>query len=343
MTAYLFALAILLIGCASTEQAKPAAEQPEPFEPPNSSECEAGEFRGFGVGANENEALSEAHSALAKQINSSVKVTSERTVNQQVWSGEENLSSNYQSRTIVEAALQNAHDARIIRKKQNGNKINVVVCMTRSDAAKGFVERLKPIAAALEFAANATIDAKHPKDKSEAWQKTKPLWGEFMPLQVMIEGLDKEKAALFEPVAALYAKAKDRYLSYCKTVMLYWQPEEDDPYSEIAFSKLSDSRNIKLIKLEKGADCEGNGIKLIYKNTGYECKYAGMFRCSHKPSLNITSCYDDKYGLLESPNVETFQKVEEVALNRLHEKLKYEPFWDDWEEKIIKQWRPLCE
>ena len=213
MTAYLFALAILLIGCASTEQAKPAAEQPEPFDLPNSSECEAGEFRGFGVGANENEALSEAHSALAKQINSSVKVTSERMVNQQVWSGNENLSSNYQSKTIVEAALQNAHDARIIRKKQNGNKINVVVCMTRPDAAKGFVERLKPIAAALEFAANAAIDSKHPKDKSKAWQKTKSLWGEFMPLQVMIDGLDKEKAALFEPVAALYAKAKDRYLT----------------------------------------------------------------------------------------------------------------------------------
>jgi len=43
---------LVLIGCASTvQQTEPAAE------------CQSGEFRGFGVGENESEALTEAHSA----------------------------------------------------------------------------------------------------------------------------------------------------------------------------------------------------------------------------------------------------------------------------------------
>jgi hypothetical protein len=337
----LLALAIpLCLGCAAPPPARQAENPAE--EPPlllSSYECPDGQFRGSGIGGTEGEALSLARSELAKQVNSSVKVTAQHILTQKESGEKEHTSSDYESKTLVEADLSNAHDARIEHKKQGGNKVGIVVCMTRSDAAKGFVERLKPIAAALEFAANAAIDAKHPKDKSDAWQKTKSLWGEFMPLQTMIEGLDKQKAALFEPVAALYAKAKDNYLNYCQTAKLYWNPEAEevgDLYSGVAFSKLS-----KNLKLEK-ASCRGNGISLIYKNTGHECKYAGMFRCSHKPSLLIASCYGEEYRLLENPNVETFQKVEEVALAKLREKLEYEAFWGDWEQEI-KQWRPICE
>ena len=328
----------LLLGCvADTPKQQAASPPPSVSAALASVECGGNDFRGQGVGASEQEALNAARSAIAQQIQSSVKVLQTQSKSQTVLNGMETLSSDFAAKTVIEAALSNAHDARVIRVERGTNEVGAVLCMTRPDAAKGFVERLKPIAAALEFAANAAIDSKHPKDKSEAWQKTKRLWSEFMPLQVMIEGLDKEKAALFEPVAALYAKAKDNYLGYCQTAKLYWNPEEDSaPYSDIAFSKLS-----KNIKLEK-ASCTGSGISLIYKNAGHECKYAGMFRCSHKPSLLIASCYGEEYRLLENPNVETFQKVEEVALKRLHEKLEYEPFWGEWEQEI-KQWRPICE
>ena len=294
------------------------------------------DFRGMGLGMSESDALAGARLNIAREyfsekLKDTIQIRSQN-INQ-------TGSSNTATSTKIEASLINPGDAKLHYSKKQDDKVGVVVCMTRSDAAKGFVERLKPIAAALEFAANAAIDAKHPKDKSDAWQKTKPLWGEFMPLQVMIEGLDKEKAALFEPVAALYAKAKERYLDYCRTATLYWNPEaeeEGDFYSEIAFEKLS-----KKIIMEK-ATCKGNGISLIYLNTGHECKYAGMFRCSHKPSMRIASCYGEQYHLLGNPNVETFQKVEEVALRKLHEKLEYESFWGEWEQEI-KKWRPMCE
>jgi len=328
---------LLLLGCASS----PPKEQAAP-PPPNvlavlsSVECGAGDFRGQGVEASEPEALSAARSAIAQQIQSSVKVQQTHTQSQTLANGSESLSSGYAAKTVIEAALSNAHDARIMRIERGTGEVGAVLCMSRPDAAKGFVERLRPIAASLEFAANAAIDEKHPRLKSEAWQKTQQIWNEFTGLHSMIEGLDKEKAATFEPVASLYAKARDGYLSYCQTAKLYWNPEENNPYSEVAFSKLS-----KNLKLEK-ASCKGNGISLIYKNTGHECKYAGNFRCSHKPTLLIASCYGEEYRLLENPNVETFQNVEEVALRKLREKLEYETFWRDWEQEI-KQWRPICE
>jgi len=319
---------MLFIGCASSAQKAESVETDQ--------ECLSDEFRGFGIGGNENEALEEAYAALSKQISSSINVKTERIVNQQVSNGRENLSSEYGSKTVVESVLSNVQDARIVRKKRNGNKINAVVCMSRANAAKGYVEKIRPVADSLKFAASGVIDAKHPKLKSEAWQKTKPLWNKFIPLYTMIEGLDKETSAPFEPVKELYTKAETYYLDFCQTAKLYWNPEQNDTYSEIAFSKLS-----KNLKLEKAA-CNGNGISLIYKNTGHKCEHAGMFECTHKPSLLIASCYGEEYRLLESGNVQTYQKVEEVALEKLHEKLRNETFWNEWEEEI-KQWRPICE
>jgi len=316
----------LSIGCAS--KAPPAPEA--------ASECQENEFRGFGIGESEKEALAEAYSALARQISSSVSVTAERTVSQQLYNGKEDLSSGYGAKTIIEASLSNAQDARIARSKRNGNKVNVTACISRSNAAKGFVERLRPVADSLKFAASGVIEEKHPKLKSEAWQKTKPLWGRFISLYTMVDGLDKEQAANFDMVKMLYAKAGDIYLDFCQTAKLYWNPEQDDVYSEIAFSKLS-----KNLKLEKAA-CKGHGISLAYKNTGHKCEYAGMFECVHKPSLLIASCYGEEYRLLESENVEVYQKIEEIALEKLREKLRYENFWNDWEQEI-KQWRPICE
>lgn len=317
----------MLIGCAS---------KPQPGELASDPECSSDEFRGLGIAENENEALTEAHSALSRQISSSISVTTELTVNQQVSNGKENLASEYGSRTVVESVLSNAQDARVATKKRNGNKIRIVVCMSRANAAKGFVNQLRPVADSLKFAASNVIDAKHPMLKSEAWQKTKPLWNKFIGLYSMIESLNKETSVPFEPVRALYTKAEAYYLDFCQTAKLYWNPELDDIYSEIAFSKLS-----KNLKLEK-ATCNGQGILLSYKNTGHKCEHAGMFVCSHKPSLLIASCSGEQYRLLESGNVESYQKVEDVALEKLHEKLRNETFWNEWEQEI-KQWRPICQ
>jgi len=339
VTSFLLLLVCLFLGCASPPKEQAAPPPSNILTVLSSVECGAGDFRGQSVEASEPEALAAARSVIAQQIQSSVKVQQTHIQSQTLANGNENLNSGYVAKTVIEAALSNAHDARVMRIERGVGQVGAVLCMSRPDAAKGFVERARPVAATLEFAANSVIKEKLPRSKSDAWQKTRQIWNEFIGLHSIIAGLDQEKAAIFEPVVSLYAKSRDDYLSYCETAkQLYWNPEQSDPYSEIAFSKLSDPE----LELQK-ADCKGNGISLIYKNTGYECKHAGMYRCSHKPILLIASCGNaGGYRTLETTSVETYQNVEDVALRKLREKLEYETFWSDW-KKEIKKGRPICE
>jgi len=293
----------------------------------------ASDFRVEHISSSESEALAGARSNMALE-HFSKKLESEIQINAQ------NINQVATSSTKMnigqEATMINPQDAKLHYSTRHGTQVGVVVCMSRADAAKGFIERQRPVASSLEFAANAILETKHPKLKSEAWQRAKPLWDEFTKNQAMIEGLDKAAAAVFEPLKAMYAKAKEDYLGYCQTAKLYWNPEHNDFYSEKAFAKLSKSS-----KLEK-ASCRGNGVSLVYRNSGHKCEQAGIFKCYHKPSLLVASCYGEEYRILESPNVEVFQKREDVALEKLREKLEYESFWSDW-EKEIKQWSPQCE
>ncbi|GBU26447.1 hypothetical protein R83H12_03144 [Fibrobacteria bacterium R8-3-H12] len=319
----------LLWGCASNPPKSSL------FDTLEQEQCEADSFKGTGIENTEMEAIGAARSIIASQIQASLEAHSELT--REVV--EQKASSHFRKDVIQTYILKNASDAEVKFKKQEGQKIGIVACMTKSNAAKGFAEQLRPLADSLEFAAKGVIDAKHPKLKSEAWNKAKPLWGRFISLRSIVENLDREKSASFEPVAVLYAKARDGYLDFCQTAKMYWNPEQNDVYAEIAFSKLSE--NLKPVK----ASCEGQGISLVYKNTGHKCKYAGVFQCVYQPSLLIASCPGKEYKeyrLLENKNIEVYQKTEEAALEKLREKLRFETFWNEWEQEI-KQWRPICE
>jgi hypothetical protein len=331
----LFLLAALLMvqfGCSQKPaQAAPAHSQAEPDWVKECSGLPDEWYCGYGA------SKEEAMDRMVNQIR--VKIESEHSieVEQTMRAGEdikksETLSQKYKQKVKISTGSIEMTDIKFYTSQNDAT----YAAVKKADVAKAFAEQLRPMAASLEFSVNAVIDAKHPKLKNEAWQKTQAIWNEFAPLLIQTESLDKEKAVSFKPASDLYAKAREEYLGYCKTAKLYWVPEQDDIFSNVAFSKLS-----KNLKLEK-ATCDGHGISLVYKNTGRECKHAGMFRCSHKPSLLIASCYGEEYRRLESSNVETFQKVEEVALKKLPEKLENEDFWSEWEHEI-KQWRPICE
>jgi len=326
MTASLFALAILLlISCASPER------QPQTF-----PECKSGEFSGTGVGEYESEALSEAHSALAKQINSEVNVITERMVNQQISNGKENLSSEYTSITIAKAALPNAHDARVLRKNKIGDKINIVVCMTKADAAKGFIERQRLVADSLELASTTALKTEHPKRKNEAWNKTQMLWNEFARIQNLLDGWGIEKTSFYEPANESYSQAREDYKGYCQTSKLHWKPERESEYSSIAFSMLS-----KNLKMEKSA-CQGNGISLVYRNTEPDCSYEfGIYNCLYKPSLSLLSCDGTEYLLLENI-IENSHERQNLALERIKDSFRAADFWKRWEREI-EEWSPKCE
>jgi len=315
-----FAVSIL-IGCASSKA-------------PPAPECKAGEFTGVGIGESENAALAEAHSALARQINSSIKVTSERTVSQQVSGGKEDLSSEYKSWALVESSLPNAHDARIAGIRQSGGKTSVTVCMSKSDAAKGFAERQRLVTDSLTLASNTTLSTEHPKQKNEAWQRAQMLYNDYMRINYLLESLGAKSNYSAEE---LYSKARENYRNYCQTSKLHWNPERENLYSEMSFARLSQK-----VKIEK-SPCTGRGISLVCKTQEPKCERAGgLFKCSVQPSLLIASCDGKEYRLLEGGSIGGINQREDVALEKLQATFRDEAFWNEWESEI-QQWGPKCE
>jgi len=246
MPAFLFIFAVsVLIGCAS-----PKAPPPEP-----APECRADEFRGEGT------TLADAQSALARQINSSVNVTIERVISQQLSNGKENLNLGYESKTVIESSLPNAHDARIV----GNSKINVTVCMSKADAAKGFIERQRLVLDSLGIAANTALSTERPKQKNEAWRRTQALHNDFVKIKYLLEGLEV-KSDYSE--GEVYSKAREDYQAYCQASKLHWNPESENIYSEMAFAKLSQK-----VKIEKSA-CAGKGVSLVHRNSEPELLYS---------------------------------------------------------------------
>jgi len=320
-------LPILLAGCAS----RPAP----PAEPPP-AQCKTGEFRGVGVGTNEKEALGEAKADLAKQIHSSVQVSEKYSQSQNVRNGKENLGSDFVSETLVEASLLNAHDARTISVEQRGDKVSTIVCMSRADAAKGFIERQQLVADTLELVSRALQAAEHPKQKNEAWLRIQALWHEFIRIQNLLDGWEINKSKLFDSANAAYSARRNEYVTYCQNAKLHWNPERETLYSEIVFSKLSGS-----IKMEK-SNCTSMGISLVYKNSEPECMVKfGLNSCSYTQSLSLRSCDGIEYLQLKNDITGAHQK-QDFALEKLQSNLKSAEFWNQWIQEI-QQWRPLCE
>ena len=340
----------ILLGCAantvdSANTANTAvatvASPPPPASPAEtlaSVQCGTDEFRGFGTGASEEEAVNAARSSIARQVHSSVKVSEKQIQSQRVLNGDENLSSEFVAETAVESALSNAHDVRVFRVAHGTNEVGVVACMSRADAAKGFAERQRLVADSLEFAANASLEAKHPKRKNEAWRRAQALWNEFTRLQVMLDGLGAEKADYWEPLNAIYAQAREAYLNYCKAQKFHWE-DIGNECSDAMFSLLSGK-----VKVEK-AECQsesGLKFKLACSERCMPSSFGGI-ECYFTPSLSVESCEGESYLLLKTQKPASGRDIHSASKARenLIEKLSSAGFLGEW-EKELKGWMPLC-
>ena len=339
---FTLAASIVLAGCASHPVPPPkSVSEPvsEPlYEPLNSAQCGGGEFRGVGVGTNEKEALGEAKVDLAKQIHSSIRVSEKYRQSQNVQNGKEILGSDFVSETRVEANLLNAQDARVLSVQQRAGEINAVVCMTKADAAKGFMERQRLVADSLEFAANASLEAKHPKRKNEAWQRTQTLWNKFARLQGMLNGFGVAKADYWESLNTTYTQAREAYLSYCKAQKFHWE-DAGNECSEAAFSILSGK-----VKMEK-AQCQseaGLKLKLACSEKCTPSSFGGV-ECVFEPSLSVESCGGESYLLLKAQKPAMGRDMHNASKAKasLIEKLPSAEFLGEW-EKELKGWMPLC-
>ena len=334
----LFAMLVFsLAGCAPkpvTQSAPPAAEPVAIAGDLDSCKCGVGELRGAGVGKNESEAFAQACADISSQIQSSITATSEYSKKQLMAEGKEKLESEYNISVTQSTELLNAQDVKRRCLKRDGEKFGVVACMSVADAAKPYKQSQTRLQDSIEFASLFGIKATYPKQKNDARRQVNSLWARMLANQELLKSwgmeVDISKAKDFRDAA------EDDYKDYCRTAKLHWSQEQENLYSDMAFSKLS-----RKLKIEK-SPCQGRGISLVYRNAAPKCDFAGVYRCSFSPALLIAACDGTEYMLLRGADVGSFHNNEEVALEKLQSKLREESFWNDWEYEIL-QWRPLCE
>jgi len=333
----LFAMLVLsLAGCAPkpVTQSAPAAQPATMAEALESCKCGAGEFRGTGFGKNESEAFAQACTDISSQIQSSITATSEYSKKQRMAEGKEKLESEYNISVTQSTELLNAQDVKRLCQKRDGEKFGVVACMSVADAAKPYRQSQTRLQDSIEFASLLGIKTIYPKQKNDARRQVNSLWARMLANQELLKSwgieVDIGKAKGFRDAA------EEDYKDYCRTAKLHWKPGEENLYSDMAFSKLSQK-----LKIEK-SPCEGRGISLVYKNAEPKCDFAGVYRCSFSPALVIAACDGTEYMFLRGADIGSFHNNEEVSLEKLQSKLREESFWNDWEYEI-SQWRPLCE
>jgi len=293
------------------------------------------DFRGTGIGDNEIDALAQARSNMALEHFSQKLKSNVQIIGQNI---DKVASTSTKTSIEQEVALANAQDAKLSFSARRGNKTGVIACMSRADAAKGFAERQRLVVDSLELASSIMLNTEHPKHKNEAWQRTQIYYNSIVAIQNLLNGWGVAKTDYFDKAGEIYSKTREDYKKYCQTTKLHWNPEKKSSYSEIAFSKLSSG-----IKMEN-TSCTGRSISLVYKEAKPECEsHGGLYGCSYQPFLSITSCNGAELRLLENPApIKGFGQKEEIAVEKLQDKLKKENFWKEWEQEI-KQWSPQCE
>jgi len=310
----------LLVNCASN------VPKSSLFDILEQEQCETDSFKGTGIADAEMEAIGIARSIIASRIQASLEVHSELT--REVI--EQKASLHFKKDIIQTYILKNANNVEIKFRKQEGQKIGVVACMTKANAAKDFVEQQRLIADSLEMVSSAMLNTKHPKHKNEDWHKTQTYYNTIVAVQNLLDTWGFAKTDYFNKANEIYAKTKDYYKSYCKDMKIFWQ-DAGNECSETVFAMLS-----KEIKMEKSR-CFG-GLKLNF-NCPEKCAGSALgTECSFNPSLAIESCSGEKYSMLKIQEpvtgIDAHNKTQ--AKENLIENLSKADFFKEWAEEITE-------
>jgi hypothetical protein len=320
----LFLLAFISCGPSSQQ---PVIEPSQSAAEPQGGLCvgKGGALMGEGRGESRVEVRKEAIRDISQQITNIVKInTSDIYIN----SSSIDTSYSLDSSHFEEISKMTGEFLAAGRLEQLNDSV-FYIC--RSEAAKPYLDSLE-----INFKTKLKVFAAMPRPDEKACASAREIYAKKFGWQDIVEGL-KQQNPLKKEYEEVYAKIEKECCQ--QNARLYWSSEKN-PYSEMAFSVLS-----KFAKMEK-SQCKGDGILLLYKDREPECIRAGVYKCSYKPSLLITSCEGAEYRLLASPEIGNYHQKKDIALGGLQDKLKEAAFWKEWKQEMeqeIKKRSPKCE
>jgi hypothetical protein len=321
----LCALLLLVFCCLDCAQSKKSEVRNFPLEEIN---CPAGYIRGSGIGESEQEAMTKARADISSQIKLSITFASEQYEKQFLSENKEILEMEFNSQVRQATELLNAQDARLQSTKIVGDKIGVVACMSREDAAKPYLSELRRINDSLGIAIKTVLAQEHPRTKKEAVKLTENLrMRQIMAVQVL-QGLGKQED-LRENES--YEEMVRNYGEFSSKFKIIWCGG-DEQISQALASKIS-SR----YKIETGT-CT-YGLKLIPVSPEAFCENNSSYgpQCSFLPALEGRSCTDELYFTLRGQMVRgTGINDYNEAMRKLLAIIPNAPFWQKWFEELDK-------
>jgi Predicted metal-dependent RNase, consists of a metallo-beta-lactamase domain and an RNA-binding KH domain len=319
----LCALLLLVFCCLDCAQSKKSEARIFSLEEIN---CPTGYIRGSGIGESEREAMTKARADISSQIKLSITFASEQYEKQFLSENKEILEMEFNSQVKQATELLNAQDARLQSTKIVGDKIGVVACMSREDAAKPYLSELRQINDSLSIAIKTVLAQEHPRTKKEIAKVAENLrMRQIMAVQVL-QGLGKHEE-LQENES--YEKMIRNYGEFSSKFKIIWSGG-DEQISQALASKIS-SR----YKIETGT-CT-YGLKLIPVSPEAFCENNSSYgpQCSFLPALEGRSCTDELYFTLRGQMVRgTGINDYNEAMRKLLAIIPNAPFWQKWFEEL---------
>jgi hypothetical protein len=313
---------VYLAGCAQSKKTEQETISLEEIS------CPKGSIRGSGIGENEQEAMTRARTDISSQIKLSITFASEQYEKQFLSESKEVSEMEFNSKVKQTTALLNAQDAKLQTMKRVRDKIGIVACMSREDAAKPYLSELQQINDSLDIAIKTVLVQEHPRAKKEAAKAAENLrMRQIMAVQVL-QGLGKY-VKLQENES--YEGMIRNYGEYSSKFKIIWSGGNEQ-ISQVLASKISSK-----YKIETGT-CT-HGIKLIPISPEAYCENNSSYgpQCSFLPTLEGRSCTDELYFTLRGQMVRgTGINDYNEAMRKLLAIIPNAPFWQKWFEELDK-------
>ncbi|MCL2260901.1 MAG: hypothetical protein FWC15_06045, partial [Fibromonadales bacterium] len=213
----------LLLGCVA-----PAKKE---------NACPVNHLKGSGSGTTEQDALMQARAEISSQIHSSITAAYKST-NKLI---NDSLETKFKSDVRQTTELLNAQDVKLLSSAKMGERVEVVACMSREDAAKPYLGMLPRINDSLNLAIQTEIAQQHPLKKIEAARTADNLRTRQIITVQILQGLGKD-AALQSTDS--YEKMVADYKEFSSGYKLIWAGE-DEEISHILLSKISSRYRIE--------------------------------------------------------------------------------------------------
>ncbi len=294
----------------------------------------ADDLRGQGIADDPNSALVIAQKDIAAKIQSVVVAKTDETRKSNVDAfGRETIESSFEANTQVFTQLRNAQDAKPVATLTGAGKYGVVACMSKSDAAKPFLNEANLLQDSVTLALKIFEEQKHPVIKNNAFKAAQEMYARMQLDVALLAGLgvnfeNKVKGAL--------DLGQQNYNAFRAQYAFYYKVDDFDQSVQqqrrAVFERLSVKYPVR------AAECV-NGLLLKLDVSPVACSEGSLgISCTTDLYLTGSNCDGEDYFSLHAKVKGSGRYDVNEAKNRLNDNISRGDWFNEWTQELDK-WR----